>query len=76
MGVQMKVKNGKWWNMASGIELIGMILFVIIIIPAVVTFLKAEVADMQYEEAQQHEQRTLIEDLSRQVEELKLEVSK
>ena len=76
MGIQMKTKNGKWWNMASGLEIIGVILFVIIIIPAIVAFLKAEVADMQYEEIQQHEQRTLINELSRKVEELKLEVAK
>lgn len=69
----MKTKNGKWWNMASCLELIGMVLLAVITIPAIIAFLRAEITDMQDEEYQRVRQETLIEELLDKVNSLEAE---
>ena len=69
----MTVRNGKWWHMASGLEVIGLILFLIVTVPAIYQILKVEVADMQYEEAQQVQQQELIIELIGKVDRLEAE---
>ena len=67
------IKTSKLWKMGTGIELLGLILLVVITIPAVVTWIAAEVEDAAEEEVLAHEQRVLIEELSEKVEALQMQ---
>ena len=69
----MTVKNGKWWHVASGFEVIGVVLFLIITVPAIFKLVKVEVADMRYEDAQQVQQQELIIELLGKVDKLEAE---
>ena len=73
MGVQMTVKNGKWWHMASGLEVIGVALFLIVTVPAIYQIVKAEIDDMQYEDEQHVQQQELIIELLGKVDRLEAE---
>ena len=66
----------KLWKVGTGIEFLGILLFVVVTVPAVVTWIAAEVEDAAMEEVVAHEQRVLIEELSDKVEALQMEVMK
>jgi hypothetical protein len=68
------IKNtSKLWRLGTGIEFIGVLLFIVIIVPTVFTWVSAEVEDAAEEEVYAHEQRVLIEELSEKVEALQIQ---
>lgn len=74
MGVQMN--TGKLWKFGTGVEIIGVVLLALIVVPTVFAWVSAEIEDAAMEEMESYEQQQLIENLSRTVEQLKLEVSR
>jgi len=63
----------KWWKFGTGIEILGTVLLVVIIIPTILAWVIAEIEDAAHEEMIAHEQRTLLEELSDKVETLQME---